>query len=141
MIRAFNYATILMVLCVFLVSGAHATDLSVDYLSGRWVIDAEDCSSPTSEFIEFNKNSTFVGNRNGTAEIVGFWVLKEDNVELHMVSSPASFHDLNKDLANFDGIYSYFEGRMLIFNLQEKSFEAYGVVGKEIKRASAVRCP
>ena len=141
MMRAFNYATILMVLCVFLVSGAHATDLSVDYLSGRWVIDAEDCSSPTSEFVEFNKNGTFVGNRNGTTEIVGFWVLKEDNVELHMVSSPASFHDLNKALAHFDGIYSYFKGRMLIFNLQEKSFEAYGVIGKEIKRASAVRCP
>jgi hypothetical protein len=140
MMRAFNYATILMVLCVFLVSGANATDLSVDYLSGRWVIDAQDCSSPTSEIIEFNKNGTFTGTRNGKTEIVGFWVLNEDNIELHMVTSPASFIDLNKDLANFVGIYSYFEGRMLIFNLQEKSFEAYGVVGKEIKRASAVKC-
>ena len=141
MMRAFNYSAILMVLCVFLVSGANATDLSVDYLSGRWVIDAKDCSSPTSEVIEFNKNGTFLGTRNGEAEITGFWVLKEDNVELHMVTSPASFHDLHKDLAHFDGIYSYFEGRMLIFNNQEKSFEAYGVIGKEIKRTSAVRCP
>jgi hypothetical protein len=140
MMRVFNYATILMVLCVFLVSGANAADLSVDYLSGRWVINAEDCSSPTSEIIEFNKNGTFEGARNGKAEIVGFWGLNEDNIELHMVTSPASFIDLNKDLANFVGIYSYFKGRMLIFNLQEKSFEAYGVVGKEIKRASAVKC-
>jgi hypothetical protein len=141
MMRAFNYATILMVLCVFLVSGANAADLSVDYLSGRWVIDAEDCSSQSSEIIEFNKNGTFAGSRTGKAEIIGFWVLKDDSVELHMVTSPASFQDLNEDLAHFDGIYSYFEGRMLIFNIQEKSYEAYGVVGKEIKRASAVRCP
>jgi hypothetical protein len=139
--RAFNCAAILMVLGVFLVSVANASDLSVDYISGRWVIDAESCSSSTSEFIEFNKNGTFVGTITGIAEIVGFWVLKEDKIELHMVTSPASFHDLNKDLAQFDGIYSYFDGRMLIFNNQEKSFEAYGVVGKEIKRASAVRCP
>jgi hypothetical protein len=141
MMRVFNYATVLMVLSVFLVSGANGTDLSADYLSGRWAIDAEDCSSPTSEVIEFNQNGTFVGARNGIAEIVGFWVLNEDKIALHMVTSPASFQDLNKDLAHFDGIYSYFEGRMLIFNNQEKSFEAYGVIGKEIKRASAVRCP
>jgi hypothetical protein len=141
MMRAFNYATILMVLCVFLVSGANAADLSVDYLSGRWVINAEDCSSPTSEIIEFNKNGTFEGARNGKTEIVGFWVLNEDNIELHMVTSPVSFVDLNEDLANYVGIYSYFQGQMLIFNAKEKSFEAYGVIGKEIKRASAVKCP
>jgi hypothetical protein len=141
MMRAFNYATILMVLCVFLVSGANGTELSVDYLSGSWVINAEDCSSSTSEIIEFNKNGTFEGARNGKAEIVGFWGLNEDNIELHMVTSPASFVDLNKDLANYVGIYSYFQGQMLIFNAKEKSFEAYGVIGKEIKRASAVKCP
>jgi hypothetical protein len=139
--RAFNCAANLMVLGVFLVSGANASDLSVDYISGRWVIDAKSCSSSTSEYIGFNKNGTFVGTRTGIAEVVGFWGINEDSIELHMVTSPASFHDLNKDLAKFDGIYSYFEGKMLIFNNKEKSFEAYGVVGKEIKRTLAVRCP
>ncbi len=141
MMRTFRYVTILVVLGVFLVPWANAADLSADYLYGRWVIDEQNCSSPDSEYIEFNKNGTFEGTRTGQAEIVGFWGLKEGIVELHMVTSPAYFKDLHKDLAGFEGIYSYFRGRMIIFNTQKKSFEAFGIIGDEIKRASAVRCP
>ena len=141
MIRAFNYATILVVLSVFLVSGANAADLSEDYLIGRWVLDEQNCSSPDAEYIEFNKNGTFEGTRTGKAEIVGFWRLKEGILDLHMVTSPAFFDDLHKELAGFEGIYSYFQGRMVIFNTQNKSFEAFGVIGDEMKRTSAVRCP
>jgi hypothetical protein len=141
MMRVFNYATILVVLSVFLVPWANAADLSADYLDGRWVIDDQNCSSPDSEYIEFNKNGTFAGTRTAKAEIVGFWGLKEGILDLHMVTSPAFFDDLHKDLAGFEGIYNYFQGRMVIFNTQIKSFEAFGVIGDEIKRASAVRCP
>ena len=141
MMRVFKYATILVVLSVFLVPQALAADLSADYLHGRWVIDDQDCSSPDSEYMEFNKNGTFEGTRTGQAEIVGFWGLKEGILDLHMVTSPAFFDDLHKDLAGFEGIYSYFQGRMVIFNTQNKSFEAFGVIGDETKRASAVRCP
>ena len=141
MIRAFIYATILGVLGVFLVPGAIAADLSAGYLHGRWVIDDQNCSSPDSEYMEFNKNGTFEGTRTGKAEIVGFWGLKEGILDLHMVTSPAFYDDLQKELAGFEGIYSYFQGRMVIFNTQNKSFEAFGVIGDEIKRTSAVRCP
>jgi hypothetical protein len=141
MMRTFNYATILVLLSVLLVPWANAADLSADYLYGRWVIDEQNCSSPDSEYIEFSKNGTFEGTRTGNAEIVGFWGLKEGILDLHMVTSPAYFDDLHKDLAGFEGIYSYFQGRMVIFNTQNKSFEAFGVMGDEIKRASAVRCP
>ena len=141
MIRAFNYATILVVLSVFLVPCANAADLSADYLYGRWVIDEQNCSSPDSEYMEFNKNGTFEGMRTGQAEIVGFWRLKKGILDLHMVTSPAFFDDLHRELAGFEGIYSYFQGRMVIFNTQDKSFEAFGVIGDEIKRASAARCP
>jgi len=140
MFRVFNYATILVVLSAFLVPWANAADLSGDYLHGRWVIDDQDCSSPDSEYMEFNKNGTFEGMRTGKAEIVGFWGLKEGILDLHMVTSPAFFDDLHKDLAGFEGIYNYFQGRMIIFNTQNKSFEAFGVIGDEIKRTSAVRC-
>jgi len=140
MIRAFSYATILVVLSVLLVPLANAADLSADYLHGRWIIDEQNCSSTDSEYIRFNKNGTFEGTRTGKAEIVGFWGLKEGILDLHMVTSPAYFDDLHKDLAGFEGIYSYFQGRMVIFNTQNKSFEAFGVIGDEIKRASAVRC-
>ena len=141
MVRIFNSAIILMVLNVFLVPCANATDLSADYLHGRWVIDYQDCSSPDAEYMEFNKNGTFEGTRTGNAEIVGFWGLKEGILDLHMVTSPGFFDDLHKDLAGFEGIYSYFQGRMVIFNTQKKRFEAFGVIGDQIKRASAVRCP
>ena len=139
--RTFNYATILVLLSVLLVPWANAADLSADYLYGRWVIDEQNCSSPDSEYIGFNKNGTFEGTRTGQAEIVGFWGLKEGILALHMVTSPAFYDDLQKELAGFEGIYSYFQGRMVIFNTQNKSFEAFGVIGDEIKRASAVRCP
>jgi len=127
--RAFNYATILVLLSVFFVSWVNADDLSTEYLHGRWVIDDQNCSSPDSEYIEFNKNGTFEGTRTGQAEIVGFWGLKEGILDLH------------NDLAGYEGLYNYFQGRMVIFNTQNKSFEAFGVIGDEIKRAAAVRCP
>jgi hypothetical protein len=141
MMQAFKYATILVVLSVFLVPGANAADLSADYLYGRWVIDDQNCSSPDSEYMEFNKNGTFEGTRTGKAEIVGFWGLKKGILDLHMVTSPGFFDDLHKELAGFGGLFSYFRGRMVIFNTQNKSFEAFGVMRDEIKRASAVRCP
>ena len=140
MIRVFNYATILMVLSIFWVPWANAADLTADYLYGRWVIDDQDCSSPDSEYMEFNQNGAFEGMRTGNAEIVGFWGLKEGILDLHMVTSPAFFDDLHKELAGFGGIYSYFQGRMVIFNTQNNSFEAFGVIGDEIKRTVAVRC-
>ena len=130
-----------MLQIVFWVPWVNAGDLSTENLHGRCVIDDQNCSSPDSEYIEFNKNGTFAGTRTGKAEIVGFWGLKEGILDLHMVTSPAFFDDLHKDLAGFEGIYSYFQGRMVIFNTQNKSFEAFGVIGDEIKRASAVRCP
>ena len=141
MIRTVKYATIFVVLSVFLVPWANAADLSADYLHGRWVIDDQDCSSPDAEYMEFNQNGTFEGMRTGNAEIVGFWGLKEGILDLHMVTSPAFFVDIQKDLGGFEGIYNYFQGRMVIFNTQNKSFEAFGVIGDEIKRTSAVRCP
>ena len=141
MIRAFNYAILFVVLGVLGVTWANAADLSADYLHGRWAIDYQDCSSPDAEYMEFNKNGTFEGTRTGNAEIVGFWKLKEGILDLHMVTSRAFFDDLNKELSGYEGIYSYFKGRMVIFNTQNNSFETFGVIGDEIKRASAVRCP
>jgi len=141
MMRAFNYATILVLLSIFWAPWVNADDLSTEYLHGRWVVDDQNCSSPDSEYIEFSKNGTFAGTRTGKAEIVGFWGLKEGILDLHMVTSPGFFDDLHKELAGFEGLYSYFQGRMVIFNTQNKSFEAFGVLGDEIKRASAVRCP
>ena len=141
MMRGFKYVTILVVLGLFLVPMASAADLSADYFHGRWVINEKNCSSTTAEFFVFNKNGTFEETRNGVAEVVGFWEVKDDNLKLNMVSSVASFQDLDKSLSKFEGVYNHSEGQMLIFNAKQKSFEAYGVIGSAIERATAVRCP
>ena len=139
MAKVIGVQTVLLVF--FCATAGHAADLSAEYLYGRWVIDEQNCTSPDSEFIEFNRNGTFEGTRTAKAEIVGFWGLEEGILNLHMVTSPAFFVDIHKELDRFDGIYSYFQGRMVIFNTQNKSFEAFGVIGDEIRRTSAVRCP
>ena len=141
MIRAFNCAAILVVLSIFWVPWAIAGDLSADYLYGRWVIDEQNCSSPDSEYFEFRKNGTFESTRRGETEIVGFWELNEDILKLHMVTSPAFFDDIHRALVGFKGQYNYFQVRMVIFNTDQNSFEAFGVLGDEIKRATAERCP
>jgi hypothetical protein len=131
----------LAVLSLFFVPWATAGDLSAEYLYGRWVIDAANCSSPDSEYVVFRRNGTFESTRTGRAEIVGFWGINEDDMlELHMVTSPAFFDDINSKLADFKGTYDYFQARMVIFNNKSQSFEAVGVIGNEMQRATAVRC-
>jgi len=141
MIRALKYATVFAVLSVFLVPWVHAEeDLSAEYLYGRWVLDDENCSSPDSETIEFRKNGTFESARAGKAEVVGFWELNEKILNLHMVTSPAFFHDIHRSLVGFKGMYNYYQVRMVIFNTELNGFEAFGVLGYEMKRTNAVRC-
>jgi len=140
-IRALKYATIFVVLSVFLVPWVHAEeDMSAEYLYGLWVIDDEKCGSPNSETIEFRTNGTFECTRSGKAEISGFWELDEDTLDLHMVTSPAFFHDIHRLLKGFKGRYNYYQVRMVIFNIEQNGFEAFGVLGNEIKRTNAVRC-
>ena len=140
MIRALKYTTLFVFLCMFLVPCVHAGELSAEYLYGRWVIDAQDCSSPDSEYIEFHKNGTFQSTRTGETEVVGFWVFNRDILELHMLTSPAFFDDIHKALAAFGSLYDYFQAKVVIFNNKENSFEAIGLLGNEVKRATAVRC-
>ena len=141
MIRGFRCTAMLVVLSAFWAPGANAGDLSADYLRGRWVIDDQNCSSSKSEYLEFRKDGTFESIRTGKAEIVGFWALAEGIVTLHMVTSPAFFDDLHKDLREHEGKYHYFQASLVIFNTEDEDFEAVGVIGSQVKRMSAARCP
>jgi len=140
MFRAFKWMVIFVVFGVFLVPWANAGDLSPEYLYGRWAIDAPNCSAPDAEYYEFRENGTFVATRTGEAEIVGFWEFNEGILELHMLTSLAFFNDLHQTMGQFDGQYHYIKGKMIIFNTESNSFEAFGVIGDEIDRTTAVRC-
>jgi hypothetical protein len=140
MIRTFNFVAIFMVFGLFLAPWASAGDLTPEYLIGRWVIDDQNCSSPDSEYVEFRENATFESTRTGKAEIVGFWEFNEDILALHMVTSLAFFDDIHQSMADFQGQYHYFPGKLIIFNTEQNSFEAFGVIGNVIERTIAVRC-
>ena len=140
MFRIFITATMLVLLSIFFVPRADAGNPSAEDLHGRWAIDAEDCSSPDSEYMVFRSNGTFENTRTGQAEIVGFWQLDEDTVDLHMVTSPAYFNDLHGGLKDFEGIYNYFHAKVIIFNNKKDSHEAIGVIGNEVKRMKTVKC-
>ena len=140
MIRALKCVVIFMALSVLLTPWALAGDLSPEYLYGRWVVHDQDCSSPDSEYFEFRKDGTFECTRMGETEIVGFWEFNEDLLRLHMLTSFAFFDDIHKTLGEFKGQFDYIQGKMLIFNTKQSSFETFGVMGKEIRRANAVRC-
>jgi hypothetical protein len=119
---------------------ADAEVLSEEYFHGRWAIDADDCRSPNSEYIVFSGNGTFESTRTGMAEIVGFWKLDHDILDLHMVTSPAFFDDIHLELREYGGTYNYYHARMHIFNNKKERHEAIGIIGNEMKRMSAVRC-
>lgn len=137
-------AKVIGVLTVLLVAicatAGDAADLSAEYLFGRWVINEQNCGSADSEYIVLRKNRTFETARAEKVEAVGFWGLKDDVVELHMVASPASFADINGELVGYDGLYYYFQARVVVINIQPNRFDAIGVLGDVIDRAYAVRC-
>jgi hypothetical protein len=57
-----------------------------------------------------------------------------------MVNSPAFFNDMHKKLAGFEGVYDYFQGKMVLFNTKNTGLEAVRVIGDEMERATAVKC-
>jgi hypothetical protein len=138
--RLFKCAAILIFLALFPVPWANGGDLSEEYVQGRWAINAQDCSSSNSEYIEIYRNGTYLSTRSGKAEVVGFWQLHGDILELHLLTSPAFYQDLYQSLAEFKGQFEYFQGKMAVFNNRKDGFEAIGVIGDQMKRATAVRC-
>jgi hypothetical protein len=131
---------ILVVLGLFLTPMASAGDVTPEYLHGRWVVGESGCNSPDSEFFRFRKDGTFECTRMGETEIVGFWEFNEDILTLHMLTSFAFFEDIHKTMGEYKGQFDYIQYKMIIFNTTQGSFETFGVLGKEIRRASAVRC-
>ena len=49
--------------------------------------------------------------------------MKGGILELHMVTSAGFYDDIHADLSAYKGIYSYFQARMVIFNMKKQGFE------------------
>ncbi len=122
---------------------AWSSELTDGYLLGKWVIDGTDCSDPSSEFVIFRDSGAVEGIRAEKLEAAGFWEINDDILVVHVVASPAFFHDDRKEAAElkaFEGEYYAFRIRIVPFNLEPDQFEAVGLLGEQVNRGVFNRC-
>jgi hypothetical protein len=127
-------------------STAWSVELSKDYLAGTWGVGgAAACGVETTEHITFDPNGTFSAVRADQPTAVGFWHLVLDNLDLHMISSPAFFDDptssLDDALSEFAGQYGYFYAKALLFDVSDNDFRMVANMGQMMRGANLGRCP
>ena len=122
--------------------GVDAADLTPQSLTGTWAVGGKDlCSTGDYEHLLFRENGTFEFGREKRGEAVGFWTIGDkDIVEIHMVTSPAFYVDVNMELHAYHGTYSYFNAKLVILNFSGDSFDAVVILGEEIGQATIGRC-
>jgi hypothetical protein len=133
------------ILAVLLGSAAWAQQAPVmeeipdGYLTGTWGIGSlEACGAPTTELITFDASGSFGAAQGGQPTGLGFWQLNDDQLDLHMVSSPAFFGD---HLQPFSGQYGYYRVQALLFDIQEHAFRMVAYMNGQLRGANLVRCP
>ena len=135
--RLMCYLLVPVVASIFLANGAVA-QVSAKYLDGIWAISSEkNCGLKEFEHLRFRANGTFESSRFGVTDSTGFWRNLDDVLELHMVTSPEHFDERLKD---FKGYFDYFHVKVLVFNQQPDKFEAFGLIGNQIKKEILFRC-
>jgi hypothetical protein len=72
-------------LSVFLATGATAAGVKVssEYLEGKWVLgEKQACGSSDADYLILRKDGTVEMGKGGSARIVGFWELNNDNLAI-----------------------------------------------------------
>ena len=133
------------VFAMILASPAFAQDPEVPdeipdgYLEGTWAIGgSEACGAATTEHFRFAADGTFTTVQRDQPTATGFWHLVDDKLDLHMVSSPAFFHD---QLQPFAGQYTYFYAQALLFDIEDQTFRMVASMGGQLRGANLARCP
>lgn len=116
---------------------AKAGNLTADNLIGTWVLDGGACTGPHAEMITFRKQASVEAMHAGRLEAVGFWQLDDDTIKLNVLAPPALF---GEDLEATEGMYFPFEIIVAAFDIKDDAFEAIGVLGEQIRRATFARC-
>jgi hypothetical protein len=132
----------LTILIIGLSSAANAMDMDADYLVGNWAIGTTEqkCTDVESENFVFRKNGTFETSRSNKAEAVGFWQMAGDMVRLDFISSGGFFQDIQTQLKALENQFSYFQVKLVPFNVEENRFEAVGILGDQVNKGIAIRC-
>ena len=109
------------------------------YLEGTWGIGgAEACGADATEHLIFDADGTFSAMQDGKPTATGFWHLVDDELDLHMVSSPAFFDD---QLQPFTGQYTYYYAQALVFDIEDQAFRMVAYLGGQLRGANLARCP
>ncbi len=129
-------------LCLALSFGGEARSAEVNssYLIGTWVLHGDECSGGSTEKLTFRENGAVEAVRAGRLEAAGFWALKDDRIQLDVISPPAFFHEFHTDLSAMAGEYYSFRIRIVPFNVGTDGFEAVGVLGEQLEQTSFARC-
>jgi hypothetical protein len=144
MIARKAYLSVVSIIAVLGLSfQAWSSELTGEYLPGKWVVDGTNCSDPSSEFVIFRDSGAVEGVRAEKLEAAGFWEINDDILIVHVVASPAFFHDDRKEAAElkaFEGEYYAFRIRIVPFNIEPDQFGAVGLLGEQVNRAVFNRC-
>ena len=138
----FIFFGFLMMFMIGLSSVANAADMDTDYLVGNWAIGTTEqkCADAESEGFVFHKNGTFEASRANKAEAVGFWQVDGDMVRLDFISSGGFFQDIHAQLKALENRFSFFQVKLVPFNVEQSRFEAVGILGDQVNKGVAVRC-
>ncbi len=122
---------------------AWSSELSNEYLLGKWVIQGTDCSDPGSEFVIFRDSGAVEAVRAGKLEAAGFWEISDEIVVFHVAASPAFFHGAREDavdLKAFEGEYYSFRIRVVPFEIEPDQFGSVGILGEQVIKGAFHRC-
>jgi hypothetical protein len=112
---------------------AKAANRTADNLIGTWVLDSGAFTDPHAELITFRKQASIEAMHAGRLEAVGFWQLDDNTIKLNVLAPPGLFVE-NLDVT--EGVYLPFEIIVAAFDIKDDAFEAIGVLGEQIRRAT-----
>jgi hypothetical protein len=131
--------SVLVAALVLIAFESRAADeaLTPEDIVGTWVLNNGSCTDDKAEFVTFRGNGAVESSNRGKLQAAGFWRLAEGPVKLNVIASPAFFEEKLKEM---EGQYHAFEINLTPFNVKDSTFEAVGVLGQEVQRATFNRC-
>ena len=111
--------------------------LTPELIVGTWVLKNGSCTDDRAEFVTFRGNGAVESSDKGMLQAAGFWRLADGPIKLNVIASPAFFDERLKEM---EGQYHAFEINLTPFNIKDSTFEAMGVLGEQVQRATFTRC-
>ena len=137
----FRWLTSLLTACLLwpALGLAEAPTLPADYLLGAWSLDGKDrCKSADARLIQFDRDGTFKSVKAGRIDVLGFYMLVDNSIELHMLVAPDSGY---ANVTGFVGHFSYsYINAFIVRQEPDRLTVTTGPTGEE-KSTLLDRCP